>query len=453
MTDLRTALPEVKTALPGPKTAELLARRDGALAAPITSVYPLGIYRGAGAMFEDPDGNRFLDWVGGVGVLNVGYSNPECVEAVRDQAGRFFHAITVTGMHEGYVSLAERLNELAPTTGTRRKTMLANSGAEGVENAVKIARGATGRPNIIVFTGAFHGRTLLASTMTAKRAYSRGLGTPAPGVYRAPFPYLYRRPGTLSDADAVTYYLDKLRELFDTATPADEVAAIVVEPVQGEGGFVPAPREWVCGVREICDEYGIVLVADEVQTGIARSGKLYVSEYWREWGAAPDLIVTAKSLGAGVPISGVVGNADIMDAAIPGTLGGTYGGNPLACASAHAVLDYVQRENLCERAAEIGQMVRTTFESWRGEVPAIGDVRGIGSMLGVEYVHPDGSPWPEFVTATVRAACERGLVIESAGTYGNVIRFLCPLVVTDEQLAAGLGIYLDALLAVTAELG
>ena len=271
----------------------------------IRCIYPCVIERGEGAMFEDVDGNLFLDWIGGVGVLNIGYSNEKLIDAVKAQSEKYFHAMMNIVTHEGYIALAEKLNQIVPAKGDSKKTMLVNSGAEADENAVKIAKSYTGRPNIIVFSGAFHGRTAMTMAMTAKKAYAIGMGPFPDGVYRTEFPYLYRTPGDMSEAEAIAYYVNKLEQVFGEASPAEYVAAIVVEPVQGEGGFVPAPIEWVKAVRKICDDKGILFIADEVQTGFARSGRMFATEYWKEAGAAPDIVTTAKSIAGGLPISAV----------------------------------------------------------------------------------------------------------------------------------------------------
>lgn len=445
---LREALPEIVTGtVPGPKAKALLERRKEAVIGAIQCGYPCVISRGEGAMFEDVDGNRFLDWIGGVGVLNIGYSQPEIVEAVREQAGKFFHGMQHIVTHEGYVALAEKLDEIVPARGEKRKTLFANSGAEADENAVKIAKSATGRPNIIVFSGAFHGRTAMTMTMTSKKAYSYGLGPFPDGVYRAEFPYLYRGPDGMSEEEAIAYYIKRFEAVFEEASPAEYVAAVVVEPIQGEGGFVPAPIEWVKAVREICDRNGILLVADEVQTGFGRSGRMFVTDYWKEAGCAPDLVTFAKSVAAGVPLSGVTGDAKVMDRVRPGVVGGTFNGNALACAASLKVIEIMQRDRLPERALVIGKKVTDTYHVWKEKYPVIGDIRGIGSMVGIEFVKDwkTKEPYPELVKAMIQYAVQHGLLIESAGTWGNVIRFLCPLVVTDAQLDAGLAIMESAL--------
>jgi len=440
---LRNALPNIVTPLPGPKAKAIIDRRLDAIPGSIRCNYPCVISRGEGAMVEDVDGNIFLDWIGGVGVLNIGYSHPELIEAVKEQSDRFFHAMLNIMTHEGCIELAEKLNKIVPVRGDKKKTMFVNSGAEADENAVKIAKSYTRRPNIIVFSGAFHGRTLLASAMTSKKAYSAGIGPYPDGIYRADFPYLYRAPKGYTEEEAIAYYIERLEKVFEEASPAEYVAAIVVEPVQGEGGFVPAPIEWVKAVRKICDENGILLVADEVQTGFARSGKMFVSNYWAEADCAPDIIASAKSIAGGIPMSAVTARAEIFDGMRAGIIGGTYGGNALACASALKVIEIIERDDLCSRSLEIANKCRTVFDSWKDKYEEIGDVRGIGCMLGIEFVTDKQSKKPnaKLVSDIINDAASKGLLIESAGIYSNVIRFLCPLVVTDAQLDSGLAIF------------
>lgn len=444
---LKNALPKINTPLPGPKAAAILERRKEAMPSAIKSVYPCVISRGEGAMIEDLDGNIFLDWVGGVGVLNIGYSSPELIDAVKEQSEKYFHAMMNIVTHEGYIKLAEKLNQIVPVKEGKRKTMFANSGAEAVENAVKIAKSYTGRPNIIVFSGAFHGRTLLASAMTAKKVYSSGFGPFPDGIYRAEFPYLYRGPKGYSEEEAVGYYSKKLEKVFEEASPPEYVAAIVMEPVQGEGGFIPAPIEWVKAVRKICDEKGILLVADEVQTGFARSGRMFVSNYWEEAGCAPDIIAIAKSIAGGIPLSAITAGAKIMDGVRNGIIGGTFGGNALACASALKVIEIIEREDLCGRSLEIAAKCRKEFDLWKEAYEEVGDVRGVGCMMGIEFVTDKRSKAPntKLVSDIVEHCVQSGLIVESAGAYSNVIRFLCPLVVTDEQLDCGLKILKSAI--------
>lgn len=456
MSELRTALPQIKSeTLPGPKAQEIIDRRAKAIPNAIRCAYPLVVNRGEGAMVEDVDGNVFLDWVGGVGVLNVGYCQQPMIDAVKAQSEKYFHVMMNIATHEGYIKLAEKMNELVPVKGDVKKTMFVNSGAEADENAVKIAKGYTKRPNIIVFSGAFHGRTQMTMAMTSKKAYAYGMGPFPDGVYRAEFPYLYRAPKGFTEEEAIEYYIKRLNAVFEECSSPDYVAAIVVEPIQGEGGFVPAPIEWVKAVRKICDEHGILLIADEVQTGFARSGKLFVSQYWKEAGCAPDIMTSAKSIAAGMPLSAVTTSAEIMDACPAGTIGGTYCGNAMSCASALEVIKFIEDNNLCDRALEIGKKVTDFYKSELTEFGVVGDVRGIGSFIGLELVKDQETkePYPELVSAMVQKTVRKGLIIESCGTYGNCIRFLCPLVVTDEQLDAGLAIMKESLAECLEDLG
>ena len=453
---LREELPQIITQqVPGPKSRELLNRREAALPRALgKSIYPICIAKGEGAMVEDLDGNKFLDWIGGVGVLNIGYSHPEVVEAVKKQSEQYFHTIINVISHDGYVTLAEKLNEIVPVKGEKKKTYFANSGAEADENAIKVAKAYTKRSGVICFSGAFHGRTNLMMALTAKKAYAQGMGPFPSHIYRADFPYLYRAPKGYSEQDAIAYYVNELTRIFDEGVPANEVAAIIVEPIQGEGGFIPAPIEWVKAVRKICDETGILLIADEVQTGFCRSGKMFATEYWAEQGIYPDIVTAAKSLGAGAPISAITAREEIMDAVIPGTIGGTYCGNPLACASAIKTIEVMQRDHFAEKGRKIGKRVMEAYQTFMEKYPVIGDIRGVGSMIGMEFVkdRETKEPYGEFVSAMVQAAIQKGLLIENAGTNGNVIRFLAPLVITEEQLERGLTIFEECLIEVSAQL-
>lgn len=446
---LKDELPQIITdTLPGEKAKEMIERRKAATPSAIACPYPVVIKRGEGAMIEDVDGNKFLDWIGGVGVLNIGFSHPEVVEALREQAGEYFHGMFNIVTHHGYVELAEKLAGIAPVRGEKKKAFFANSGAEADENAVKIAKAYTKRNHIIVFSGAFHGRTLLTMSMTSKKAYAVGMGPFPDGVYRAQFPYYYRNPEGMPKEKACDYYLNSIYEVFEQCAPADTIAAIVVEPLQGEGGFIPAPIEWVKAVRQICDEKGILLVADEVQSGFCRTGRMFASTYWQEAGVEPDIIATAKSIAAGVPLSAVIAREEIMEAPARGTIGGTYCGNPLACAAALKTIEIMERDHLAERSCEIGEKVMARYEEWKKKYDVIGDVRGLGGMVGLELVKSQATKEPApALTATLIQECVRnGLMIESAGTYGNVIRFLAPLVMTDEQLETGLQIMEKALI-------
>lgn len=445
---LRDELPKIITEiLPGPKAKEVIKRREEAIPRAIKCVYPVVIERGEGAMIEDVDGNRFLDWIGGVGVLNVGFSHPEIIEEVKKQSEKYFHGMFNIVTHEGYVKLAEKLNDIVPVKGDKKKTYFANSGAEADENAVKVAKAFTKRPNIICFSGAFHGRTNLTMAMTSKKAYAKGLGPFPEGIYRAEYPYLYRKPKGMNEEEAIKYYINSIYKVFEECSSADYIAAIVVEPLQGEGGFIPAPIEWVKAVRKICDENGIMLIADEVQSGFCRTGKMFASEYWKEAGVMPDILATAKSIGAGLPISAIVAREEIMESILPGTIGGTYCGNPLACAAAIKTIEIMERDNLAKRSLEIGEKVQAVYKEWMDKYDVIGDVRGLGGMIGIEFVTDKQSKTPngEIVSKIVKNAVEKGLMLENSGTYGQVIRFLAPLVMTDEQLKAGLEIFEESI--------
>jgi 4-aminobutyrate aminotransferase/(S)-3-amino-2-methylpropionate transaminase len=427
---------QLKTDVPGPLSRAVLDRQERIIAAPLSIYLPLVIAEGRGALLTDLDGNTFIDFTGGIGCLAVGHSHPRVVEAAQEQAALFTHTDFTIVPYENYVELAERLADAAPISGELRAGFF-NSGAEAVENAVKFAKAHTKRPAVIAFDGAFHGRTMMAMSLTSKPyPYKAGFGPFAPEVYRVSFADPYRGPDTETA-------LAELRRAFKTRVAAEEVAAIIFEPVQGESGFITPPQEFVQGVREIADEHGIVLIVDEVQTGFGRTGTMFAIE---QFGIEPDLMTVAKSLAAGYPLSGVVGRAEIMDAPGDSAVGGTYVGNPVCIAAANAVLDVIEEERLVERANEIGRTVRERMESWRERFSAIGDVRGLGAMLAVELVRDRETREPDadFATQVVEAAADRGLLLLKAGLYGNCIRVLAPLVVTDEQLDEALGAWEEA---------
>ena len=428
---------ELRTGIPGPRSKEILDRHDRAIAAPLSVLLPLVIAEGRGATLTDVDGNTFIDFTGGVGCLNVGHAHPRVVAAVQEQAERFFHTDYTIVPYEPYVRLAERLLELSPFSGPAKAAFF-NAGTEAVENAIKFARSYTKRPAVIAFEGAFHGRTLLAMTMTSKtHPYKAGLGPFAPEVYRVPFANDYRGP---SAEDA----LAALERALVTQVAAEQVAAIVIEPVQGEGGFVVAPRAFMEGVRRICDEHGIVMVVDEVQTGFGRTGRMFAIEHY---GIEPDLMTVAKAIAGGLPLSGVLGRAEIMDAPPDSAIGGTYVGNPVAQAAALAVLDVFEDEALVERAVELGETMRARMDGWRERFPQVGDVRGLGAMLAIELVEDTESKKPaaELATAVVEAAAAHGLLLLKSGIYSNCIRVLTPLVITDGELDEALDVWEQAL--------
>ena len=412
-------------------------RKARVVADPLSVYLPVVVAEAHGALLTDVDGNTFVDFSGGVGCLNVGHSHPRVVEAAQEQIARFTHTDFTIVPYENYVGLAERLCRLVPIEGDVRAAFF-NSGAEAVENAVKFARAFTGRPAVIGFDGGFHGRTLLALSLTSKtHPYKAGLGPFAPEVYRVPFADPYRGPGAAAA-------LAELECAFRTRVAHEEVAAVIFEPVQGESGFIVPPREFVLGLRRICDEHGIVLVADEVQTGFCRTGRFFAMEHF---GVEPDLVTVAKSIAAGIPLSGVLGRAEIMNAPKDNAVGGTYVGNPVAIAAGHAVLDVIEEEGLAERAQAIGETIRARMESWRGRFEPVGDVRGLGAMLAIELVRDRATKEPDaaLATAVVEAAAARGLLLLKAGLHGNCIRVLVPLVVTDEELGEALAVWEEAL--------
>jgi 4-aminobutyrate aminotransferase / (S)-3-amino-2-methylpropionate transaminase / 5-aminovalerate transaminase len=428
---------ELRTAIPGPRSKEILERKDKVIAGPLSIFLPVVVAEGRGATLTDVDGNTFIDFTGGVGCLNVGHSHPRLVEAAQDQLTKFAHTDFTIVPYEVYVTLAERLLALAPFTGPAKAAFF-NAGTEAVENAIKFARSYTKRSAVIVFEGAFHGRTLLSMTMTSKtHPYKAGLGPFAPEVYRVPFAQDYRGPDTRTALAA-------LERTLVTQVAAESVAAIVIEPVQGEGGFVVAPRDFMAGIRRICDEHGIVLVVDEVQTGFGRTGKMFAIEHY---GVEPDLMTVAKSIAGGLPLSGVLGKAEIMDAPPDSAIGGTYVGNPVAQAAALAVLDVFEDEGLLERSQQIGERIRERMVSWQERFDRIGDVRGLGAMLALEFVMDRDTKEPDaaLATAVVEAAAERGLLLLKSGIYSNCIRVLCPLVLTDAELDEALDVWEDAL--------
>jgi 4-aminobutyrate aminotransferase / (S)-3-amino-2-methylpropionate transaminase / 5-aminovalerate transaminase len=428
---------ELKTAIPGPRSAEILARKERVVAEPLTITLPVVIERGEGATLTDVDGNTFIDFTGGVGCLNVGHANPRVVEAVQEQAARFMHTDFTIVPYEPYVTLAERLIALSPFRGPAKAAFF-NAGTEAVENAIKFARASTKRPAVIAFEGGFHGRTLLSLSLTSKtHPYKAGFGPFAPEVYRLPFAQDYRGP---SAGEA----LDALERALITTVAAETVAAMVIEPVQGEGGFVVAPAEFLEGVRRICDENGIVLVVDEVQTGFGRTGKMFAIEHY---GIEPDLMTVAKSIAGGLPLSGVIGKAAIMDAVPDSGIGGTYVGNPVAQAAALAVLDVFDEEGLVERAGAIGETIRARMRAWFDRWDAIGDVRGLGAMLAVELVadRETKAPAADVASRVVEAAADRGLLLLKSGIYSNCIRVLVPLVIGDGELEEALGVWDEAL--------
>jgi 4-aminobutyrate aminotransferase/(S)-3-amino-2-methylpropionate transaminase len=429
----------LKTSIPGPRSKALGTRRADAVARGVSEITPVFVSQTDGAVIEDVDGNRFLDLAGGIGCLNVGHRAPEVVAALHAQVDRHLHTCFMVTPYEIYVKLAEKLNALAPGKSPK-KTLFLNSGAEAVENAIKIARAFTKRPAVICFEDAFHGRTLLTMSLTSKtHPYKAGFEPFASDIYRVPFAYCYRCSYSMKYPECALHCAHHLEDTFKRVVAAESVAAIIVEPVLGEGGFIAPPLDWLRAVQEICHKHGILLIADEVQTGFGRTGKIFACEHY---GVEPDLIVTAKSLGGGLPLGGVTGKAEIMDNTGPGSLGGTFGGNPLACEAALAVLDALERGDLCNRAVRLGERFRKRALSWKERFRVIGDVRGLGAMQAMELVSAsDGStPNADATKALTQYCLEHGVILVTAGSYGNVVRVLMPLVITDEQMDEALDV-------------
>jgi 4-aminobutyrate aminotransferase / (S)-3-amino-2-methylpropionate transaminase / 5-aminovalerate transaminase len=429
----------LQTDIPGHRSRALLARRAEAVPRGVPAVTPIAITHADGALVTDADGNQLIDFGGGIGVVNTGHRHPSIVSAVRDQLDRYAHVCFPVSSYEPYVELAERLNQITPGEHPKR-TFLLNSGAEAVENAIKVARAFTGRPAIVCFEHGFHGRTNLAMALTSKVVpYKKGFGPFAPEVYRIPFPYCYRcgeRDGSPGGSCCLASR-ERLEQMFAANVDPDSVAAIIMELELGEGGFVPAPPEYVAVLAQFARDHGILFIADEIQTGFGRTGKLFACEHY---GLVPDIIVTAKSLAGGFPLAAVTGRSDVLDAPQVGGLGGTYGGNPLACAAALAVIDAMEAEQLPARAARMGDRIRMRFCQWAGRFSCIGDVRGLGAMIGMELVQDRVTKTPD-KALTLRlqaAALQRGVILLSAGTYGNTIRVLAPLTTSDEILDEGL---------------
>ncbi|THV09858.1 4-aminobutyrate--2-oxoglutarate transaminase [Rhizobium rhizophilum] len=405
------------------KNAEISARKNDAISRGVGMTTQIYADKAENSEIWDVEGNRYIDFAGGIAVLNTGHRHPKVVEAVKAQLDRFTHTCHQVVPYENYVALAERLNKIVPGN-FEKKTIFATTGAEAVENAIKIARCATGRSAVIAFTGGFHGRTFLGMALTGKVVpYKVGFGPMMGDVFHVPFPL------EMHGIDVETS-LDVLDKLFKADVDPKRVAAIILEPVQGEGGFYDVPRPLMKALREICDEHGILLVADEVQTGFARTGKLFAMEHYD---AVPDLTTMAKSLAGGFPLSAVTGRAELMDAPGPGGLGGTYAGNPLAIAAAHAVLDVIEEEQLCDRANQLGNRLKQRLESLRSDIPQIMDIRGLGFMNAVEFKVPGtDKPNADFTNAVRLKALDKGLILLTCGVYSNVIRFLAPITIQDE---------------------
>jgi 4-aminobutyrate aminotransferase/(S)-3-amino-2-methylpropionate transaminase len=426
------------------KTDALLERRNHHVPQGPFNVTTAFVKEAHGAVMVDVDGRELIDFAGGIGVNNVGHCHPKVVTAIQDQAGKCIHSCFHVAMYEAYVELAERLNHLAPGDFAKM-TMFANSGAEAVENAIKVARYATKRPAIICFENAFHGRTLMGMTLTSKvKPYKFGYGPLAPEVYRMPYAYCYRCSFGLTYPSCGTACADHLEEFFINHVAAEQTAAVIAEPIQGEGGFVTPPPEYFPKLKAICEKYGIVLIIDEVQSGAGRTGKYFAIDHW---GVTPDVITMAKSFAGGMPLSAVIGRADMMNASHVGGLGGTYSGNPIACRAALAVLEILFEDNLMAQSVKLGNVLEARFNALQQRHGIVGEVRGKGPMLAMELVEDRESKTPatDKAKALVGRCFDKGLVLLSCGNFGNVIRTLMPLVITDEQLDKGLAILEESL--------
>jgi 4-aminobutyrate aminotransferase / (S)-3-amino-2-methylpropionate transaminase / 5-aminovalerate transaminase len=436
---------QIRTEIPGPRSRALMARREAAIPRGPSNATPIFAARAEGAVIEDVDGNRYLDFAGGIGCLNVGHRSPRVVAAIREQLDKYLHLCFAVTPYEGYVAVAEKLNSLAPGRFAK-KTMLVNSGAEAIENAVKIARAYTKRSAIICFEDAFHGRTLLAMSLTSKtHPYKAGFEPFASEVYRIPFAYPYRAERAAT-AETFAHYL---ANAFKRSVAPDSVAAVIAEPILGEGGFIVPPMGYFKIVQDICRKHGIVFIADEVQSGFARTGKWFASEHF---GIEPDLITMAKSMGGGMPVAAVTGRAEIMDAPGVGGLGGTFCGHPASCAATLAAIETIEKDGLLARSTAIGKRFEARARNWQQKWPLVGDVRGLGGMCAIELVRDPATREPaDTETKEIARYCyEHGLVLITAGTYNNVIRILVPLVVSDTEFDEGLGV-IEAALAVVAE--
>ena len=442
----------LKTAIPGPKSQELLARRAAAVSAALYQSTPVAIARASGSLVEDVDGNILLDLVGGIGALAVGHAPAPVTEAIKAQVEKYLHVCAIVGNYEPYVAVCEQLNAITPGDFPK-KTLLSNGGAEAVENAIKLARAFTKRPAIITFEGAYHGRTNLTMALTSKYAlFKKGFGPFAPEIYRLPLPNLYRTPPGMTPEMYLEWSMWNLENALIAQVEPSAVAAFIIEPIIGEGGFIPVPSPFLQKIRDICDRHGIVMIADEVQSGFGRSGRLFAVEHS---GVIPDLIITAKSLAAGTPLSAVTGRAEILDAPHLGGVGSTYGGNPLACVAALEAIKLINRPEMLAAAEQIEGMVRHSFEPLQVEIPVLGDVRGRGAMMALEFVKDPASkePWPEFVLSALKKCADRGVMLLRAGLYSNCIRLLPQLDIPTDQLQEGLDIISASVVETYGEIG
>ena len=449
MANISTRAIQIKTEIPGPRSREIIARREAAVSRGLGRSTPVVPAKAHGALVTDVDGNTFIDFAGGIGALAAGHTPGPVVEAIKLQAEDLIHLCEIVGTTESYVELCEVLNRITPGNFPK-KSLLANTGAEAVESAIRCARAYTKRPAVICFEGSYHGRTLLTMTLTSKYdLFKKNFGPFASDVYRLPFPYQYRRPEPMTEDQYTDYLIWHFDHALTAQVDPSAVAAVILEPVQGEGGFIQTPKRYLEHIAKRCKENGIVLIMDEVQTGFGRTGKLFASQYYD---IEPDIIITAKSLGAGMPISAITGRHEIIDAPHPGGLGGTYGGSPLTCVAALKTIEYIHANNLPARALHLGQILRPEFERWRQEIPLIGDVRGLGAMLALELVldRQKKTPAKDQTLAIIQEAARHGLIMIRAGLFSNCLRMLMPLTIPEEQLYEGLEVMETAIRTIAA---
>jgi 4-aminobutyrate aminotransferase/(S)-3-amino-2-methylpropionate transaminase len=432
------------TEIPGPRSKQILERRKNSMPAGLAKSTEVVIADASGGVVHDVDGNTLLDFAGGIGMMNVGHRNEQVVNAMKDQLEKYLHICTLVATPEPYVELAELLNSLAPGDFAK-KTLLANSGSEAVENAVNIARYYTKRSSVICFEGGYHGRTLLTLSLTSKYAlFKKGFGPFVSDVIRLPAPNVYRRPRQMNEEEYVDFCCAQFDQQMISQVDPSAVAAVIIEPVQGEAGFIPIPKKFLEKLRMVCDANGIVLIFDEIQAGASRTGKFFACEHS---GVVPDLICMAKSIGAGMPVSAVTGRAEIIDSPHLGGVGGTYGGNPLACVAAIEAVKILSSKEFLQRVNEAGELIRTVLENWKSKYKFIGDVRGLGAMRLVEFVkdRETKEPDPDLTLEIIRDAVTRGVMLIRAGLFSNCIRLLPPIVMTDEQLREGLQVLEEAI--------
>jgi len=430
---------QLKTTLPGPKAQLVLERRKNALPAGLAKSTEVVVDKALGALVWDIDGNQLIDLAGGIGMMNVGHCHPKVVAAIKAHADKYLHTCALVTTMEPYIDLAELLNSLTPGDFAK-KTLLASSGSEAVENAINVSKYYTKRNAVLCFEGAYHGRTLLTLSLTSKYAlFKKGMGSFVSDIYRIPAPNLYRKIAGMTDEEYVNYFIKQLDIAFISQVDPESLAAIIIEPILGEGGFIQMPKAYLQKIREVCDKYGIVMIADEIQCGAARTGKFFAIEHT---GVVPDIVVSAKSIGAGMPISATTGRAEIMDAPHLGGVGGTYGGNPLACVAAIEAINILKSDEFLTQVNHLGNIIQTTLEGWKEKYSIIGDVRGIGAMRLIEFVKDRNSkdPDPEITLEIIKDAVSKGLIMIRAGLFSNCLRLLPPIVITDEQITEALGV-------------